>query len=333
MWLFRYNTRVGVLLSIVLLLALVPVLVLVGAQVSFALGAWRVRRFVGHLGQRLGIPHGESLRFQGDLFALREECRLQEAAALARARIAKGDVPAHDRNAAIDVLISAGEYRAALEAEPPPEIPKTARDALSLALIQVNLAEAEYNLGRWEAAQSRLEPVELAAWPFAVCRAGLLVQLAWIAAHTGRPAEALELLTRMKPGWLPRVYRAECYYTGAVALMPTGRTDEAEAALMRGERMARRQSSRRNALFLRARLCAARGDWEGAEKWCRAAAAHPFRGQGGEGLLLWARALVRLGREREAEHAFRLVRERDPESEAAREASGELAEAAEEKRA
>jgi len=51
------------------------------------------------------------------------------------------------------------------------------------------------------------------------------------------------------------------------------------------------------------------------ESLCRSAAEHRFRGQGGAGLLLWARALRTLGRNDEADQALRLVLERDPESE------------------
>jgi hypothetical protein len=86
----------------------------------------------------------------------------------------------------------------------------------------------------------------------------------------------------------------------------------------RGSALARRPSSSRNALFLRAQIAAARGDWLTAEQHCRAAAGHPFRGQGGDGLLLWARVLEKLGRVAEARDALSLVSSRDPESAAAR---------------
>jgi hypothetical protein len=76
---------------------------------------------------------------------------------------------------------------------------------------------------------------------------------------------------------------------------------------------------------LRARVAAARGDLAAVERLCREAASHPFRGQGGSGLLLWARTLEQLGRDGEALEAFRLVTLRDPESEAARAAAEALA--------
>src|SRR5258708_17035757 len=85
----------------------------------------------------------------------------------------------------------------------------------------------------------------------------------------------------------------------------------------RGEMLAIRRSINRNPLFLRGCFAAARGDWVSAERLCREAANHAFRGQGGTGLLLWAHALKQLGRPAEADEALRLVSQRDPESDAA----------------
>jgi tetratricopeptide (TPR) repeat protein len=214
-------------------------------------------------------------------------------------------------------LISAGAYEAALGAEPQPCKPKSTYDALCLALIQINLAEAEYNVGHWDAAQTRLEGLDLACRPFPIARAGLQQQRAWIAAHQGRGTEALEFCASVKPRWFPPIYRAEYHFTRAAALLAAGPIDDVEAAVGQGERLARRLSSKRNALFLRARLAATRGDWVGAERLCREAANHAFRGQGGAGLLLWAQALKQLDRLSEADEALKLVSQRDPESEAA----------------
>jgi len=264
-----------------------------------------------------GSRLGPGLAFQAEVSALREEGQLAEAAALAGRRLAEPDFPAWSRNVAIDILISAGAYHAALAGEPPRQLPQDAHEALGLTLVQINLAEAEYNLGRWEAAEARLRPLDLAAWPFPICRAGLLQQRAWIAAHRSRAAEALELCAMIKAVWLPPIYRAELQFTHAAALLAAARIDDAEEALAEADRAARRLATRRNALFLRARAAAARGDWPRAERLCREAAEHPFRGQGGSGLLLWAEALNRLGRHDEALVTLELVSERDPESEAA----------------
>ena len=200
-------------------------------------------------------------------------------------------------------------------------MPSRAVDAIGLALIQINLAEAEYNLGRWDEAEARLRPRDLGCWRFPIARAGLLQQRAWIAAHRGRAAEALELCASMNPRWLPPIFRAEYHFTRAAALLAVGRIDEAAAAVSQAEALAKRLSSKRNALFMGARVAAARGDWVSAERLCREAANHAFRGQGGAGLLLWAQVLRQLGNRPQADEALRLVSERDPESEAATKAA------------
>ena len=315
-----------VLLAVVLGLALLPVAVVLANSVAFDRGWWRLLRVLGRLTPYvLGSTYGGMIAFQNEAFALRELGKLTEAVALVKARLLKREVPAQTRNTAIDVLISAGEYQAALDAEPKPRMPTKALEAMGLALIQVNVAEAEYNLGRWEAAEGRLRPLDLGCWLFPISRAGLLQQRAWIAAHRGRGAEALELCAAVKPRWLPRMFRVEYHFTRAAAFLASGRTDEAARALGIAERFAVRVSSQRNALFMRARVAAARGDWPEVERLCRQAAGHPFRGQGGAGLLLWAQALKELARTTERTETLRLVTERDPQSESARAAAELLA--------
>lgn len=285
---------------------------------AFARGAWSVAGLLTRVAPYvLGQRYAETLAFDCAVSRLREEGKLAEAAALAKARIAEEHLPAWSRNTAIDILISAGEYKAALSAEPSPYTPSNAHEALSLTLIQINLAEAEYNLGRWEDAETRLRDLDLACQPFPMTRAGLLQQRAWIAAHRGRSAEALELCTSVKPTWLPAAFRAEYHFTRAVAYLAAGRVGDADAALREGERAARRLSSKRNALLLRARIASARGDWLSTKRFCQEAANHPFRGQGGDGYLLWGQALMILGDSAQSEVVFRLLSERDPESEAA----------------
>ena len=82
-------------------------------------------------------------------------------------------------------------------------------------------------------------------------------------------------------------------------------------------RAAVRVSSRRNALAISGRVAAAMHDWTEAERMFRAAALHPYRGQGGDALLLWGDVLSRLGRLDEARRAYALAVERDPQSESA----------------
>jgi tetratricopeptide (TPR) repeat protein len=314
------------LVALLVALILLPVIFSVAVHLASSHGAWRLSRVLGHLAPYvLGSEFARALAFESEAFALREEGRITEARALVNARLLEQAVPAWSRNSAIDILISAGAYKEALAAEPPPSLPANAREALSLALIQINLAEAEYNLGRWDDAEARLRPLDLCCWAYPITRAGLLQQRAWIALHGGRASEALAMCDSIKPRWLPPTYRAEYHFTRAAALVAAGRNDEAEVALKEGEILARRLSSRRNALFLRARLAAANEDWVKVERFCRDAAEHPFRGQGGAGLLLWASALQQLGRQREADDTLRLVAERDPESEAATAAAEMLA--------
>jgi tetratricopeptide (TPR) repeat protein len=288
-------------------------------------GALRLARSIGRASRHLlGPTDGGYLAFRAEAGSLREAGKLSEAVTLAKARLAENDVSTQSRNMAIDILISAGAYQMALSAEPPPRMPTGFRDALALSLIQINLAEADYNLGRWDAAEERLRHLELACWFFPIARAGLLQQRAWIAAHRGRADEALELCASVKPRSLPADYQAEYHFTRAAASLAAGRIDDAEAAQADGERRSIRLSSKRNALFMRARIEAARGNWVRAESLCREAADHPCRGQGGSGLLLWAQALRQLGHHAQAEEALRLVSQRDPESDAARVATDQL---------
>ena len=95
-------------------------------------------------------------------------------------------------------------------------------------------------------------------------------------------------------------------------------------ATTEGLSMAKRASSARNGLFLLARAQAAQGQWSEAESLCRRAAERADLGQGGDGLLLWGDVLHRLGRQDEAEQAWRFAVERDPESESAEQARQRL---------
>jgi len=220
----------------------------------------------------------------------------------------------------VNELITAGRYHDALAAPPL----DAGDDEENEVLVQINLAEAEYNLGRWEAAWERLRPLDALAGPYPITRAGLLQQRAWIATHRGRAAEAFALCSRVRGCDLPREYRAERHFTHAVVLLALQRTGEADEAAAAGSAAAVRASSRRNALFIEARVAAVQRDWEGADSLCRAAAAHRYRGQGGDGLLLWGDALAQLRRSGEARAAYALAIERDPESECSRFAAARL---------
>src|SRR5207253_1029408 len=111
-------------------------------------------------------------------------------------RLADPSASDMDRNAAINALISAGAYRAALRVQFPLATARTPMDGVGLILSQINLADAEYNLGRWDAAETRLRGLDLACGPFDVTRAGLLQQRAWIAAHRGDGQLSMDLCGR-----------------------------------------------------------------------------------------------------------------------------------------
>jgi tetratricopeptide (TPR) repeat protein len=225
-------------------------------------------------------------------------------------------------NQAVDRLIAAGCYLEALAL--PERFVAQARDTACELLVQINLAEAEYNLGRWSDAWDRLRGLDPLAAAFPIARAGLAQQRAWIAAHTRRPAEALHHWQRAELCDLPRNYHAEHFFTGAVALIGAERQDAARRCALAGADVAIRLSSKRNALFIRARVAAASGDWTGAEALCRAAAAHRYRRQGGDGLLFWGDVLMRLERPAEAREAYALAVARDSESESAHVAAERL---------
>ena len=226
-------------------------------------------------------------------------------------------------NQTVDGLIAAGCYLEAL-ALPERFAVRGSRDTASELLVQINLAEAEYNLGRWSAAWDRLRPLDPLAGAFPIARAGLAQQRAWIAAHTGRPDQAVHQWQRVELRDLPRPYHAEHFFTGAVALLCAGELDAARGCAVAGADVAIRPSSRRNALFIRARVAAAMDDWTRAESLGRAAASNPWRAQGGDGLLRWGDALARLGHFAEAQKAYALTIDRDRQSESARLAAERL---------
>ena len=226
-------------------------------------------------------------------------------------------------NQAVDGLVAAGCYLEAL-ALPERFVAQGSRDTASEMLVQINLAEAEYNLGRWSAAWDRLRGLDPLAAAFPIARAGLAQQRAWIAAQSGRPDEALHHWHRAQLIDLPRRYHAEHFFTGAAALIGAGDLAGARRCARGGSDAAIRPSSKRNALFIRARVAAAARDWSGAESLCRAAAAHPYRFQGGDGFLFWGDLLLRFGRRAEARDAYALAIDRDRQSESARIAADRL---------
>ncbi|WP_047856527.1 tetratricopeptide repeat protein [Archangium gephyra] len=232
-------------------------------------------------------------------------------------------------NTAINTFINAGLYQEALEVERRWE-PRAVDDAEELgadeeeALARFNLCEALYNLGDWEAARERLRAVEESPAGEPLLRHAILMQRAWIQAHTGQGTEALATLERLNREDIPRVYWSEVAFTRAAALLALRRYDEAGNEARAGLKLARRVASTRNGLFMLGHVALAAGRLEEAARHFEAGAVHPYKGQGGGALLAWGDCLEKLGRGERAREAWRLVLERDSQSAAAREAASRL---------
>lgn len=225
----------------------------------------------------------------------------------------------------VNARITAGRYQSALETGASPLL---GPDDPWWPLLQVNLAEAEYNLGSWKAALERLDKLR-ARGPITepISNAGEQLQRAWILTHLGEVDAARAAFEGAAEDALPFEYRAEYHYTHAVLCLAADKLDEALAAIERGVAKAQRVSSARNGLFLRARIRAARHEHELALADFEQAAAAEFRWQGGDGLLAWGDLLQQLGRTAEARSAWQLAVERDAESESAAVARQRLASA------
>jgi tetratricopeptide (TPR) repeat protein len=263
------------------------------------------------------------LRLVQRVSELRDRGKPDAAVELLQQALSKGRKSTRLVNLAVETSISAGKYSEAL-AMPTSFTPTGPMDEVNIVLVQINLAEAEYNLGSWAAAWDRLSRLDDSAAPFEITRAGLALQRAWILAHTNRPKEALSMWEQADMDGLPYKYRAEHYFTRVAVLLALEQIEDAEEAAAAGADAAVRMSSERNALFILARVAANRGDWERVDALSSAAAAHRYRGQGGDGLLLWGEVLSRLGRRTETRRAYELCIARDGQSESARKAAARL---------
>jgi tetratricopeptide (TPR) repeat protein len=234
-------------------------------------------------------------------------------------------------NRIVEASVTAGRYAEALAVTARWSDAAQARgahlDPDSWALVEINLAEAEYCAGRIDAARQRMDrlqrQIEEKSGPFdgnpvsAIVVNGTATQRAWIAALHGEPCQSLRLLDGVDPQGIPEEYRSEIHYTRAFALSGTGDHQAAEKAAREGAALATRASSVRNGIFLLGTLACAREDFQTAVGYFEVGAGHSYRAQGGDALLSWSRALRRLGRAEQAEQVAQLVLERDPQSAAA----------------
>ena len=250
-----------------------------------------------------------------------------EAAGLAARLLAEVAAPnARSLNAVVCAFVFAGRYAEALALASRPAVrPEAIADAdarRDAQIVQINLAEAEYNLGRWEEAAARLDTLGDPDALEATVRGGVRLQRAWILAHLGEGDAAIALVGDDLFAEVPRGQHAEVHLVRAAGLLARGRHREAEAAAHAGIDVAARASSRRNGENLLGRIALARGDAARAVERFAEAAAHEYRGQGGPELLAYGDALRDLGRGDAAARIWRLVVERDPQSAAAMEATG-----------
>ncbi|HEX8434737.1 tetratricopeptide repeat protein [Archangium sp.] len=319
------------LVLVLLRQVMIGALFLLAEECSFHLGSYRgtllLTRLIWLLGPDAGMRRSLRQLTVHAREALGETARaIQGARRLADEARAVGSWEL--ANTAINTFINAGLYREALEVEQ--LWPRGKAQALeeelgeSEALAQLNLCEALYNLGDWKAAGERLHRLEEAAGEVPILRNGILLQRAWIQANTGWGANALACLEQVEREDLPRVYWSEVTFTHAAALLALRRYDEAEQQARAGLELARRAASTRNGLFLLGRISLEAGRLEAALRHFEVGAAHPYKGQGGSGLLAWGDCLDRLGQSEQAREAWRLVLERDPQSGAARKAISRL---------
>lgn len=292
-----------------------------GLHAAYETGDWRLARSCGRWASLLSsFPPPEGIVLLQSMVEREIGSPKRALESLTRGKSIEAMSP-FNANLAVDMLVSMGRYREALRvASPALEHLRGHENPLIAGmpvLVDINRAEAEYNLGSWAEAEARLDRPEAQCDASPICHAGGRLQRAWILAHGGRGDEALALCDATSLDDLPGVYRAEPHYCRAAALLATGDLDAAERSIEEGQSVAKRTSSERNGLFMQARVAARRERWSEVEALCRRASEHRWRYQGGEGLLLWGDALIKLGRPDEARAAWGLVGERDPESESA----------------
>lgn len=221
----------------------------------------------------------------------------------------------------VDRLITAGRYSGALAAAE--RLPQDSRRQLRQlaperdALLEINLAEAEYNQGALEAARERLVRVEQRALRTPFSRAAWHCQWAWLAARMGDALVALEAVEAVEFDELPQRYWAERAYTRALALAGVGALPAAVEHARFGVALAARPSSERNGQFLLGMLYAIGDDPAQARAHFEAGLTHRYRHQGGDALLVYAELCAAEDDASGERRVLELIVERDRESGAA----------------
>jgi tetratricopeptide (TPR) repeat protein len=254
--------------------------------------------------------------------ALEYSGRTAEAVALAE-RWSRTELSVGELGACVNAFINGGRYRRALEIAA--ELETRGQSHPEWGLLQVNLAEAELNLGRSEAALERLNRLRARSALSGIAAAAEGDLRAWICAHLGRTPEALAAVEAVRVDDHPPIFHPEHHFALAAVYLAKGDTRGALAELDLARPLAVRASSVRNEVFLRARCLAAAGDTPGALAEYQRGAAMAYVGQGGDALLAWGDLLARLDRHDEARRVWQLAIERDAESGAAAIAEARLA--------
>jgi tetratricopeptide (TPR) repeat protein len=256
-------------------------------------------------------------------FALQGLGEVEGAVACARAylRQMRPEALLHRASTAVDIYNFAGHYLEALAVTETWSASRWAELARGgppiFVMLRANLAEALYNLGRWDEALEYMADLDSMAARRPFTAAILAMQRSWILSHRGQGAEALGALggtdvTAFAPPW-----RSEWHYARCAALLACGRIADSRVEAQAGLAVALRAASTRNGWFLLGHVAELDGALEPACELFQRGADHAYRRQGGASLLAWGDILVKRGRLDEARTAWALASERDPESEAA----------------
>jgi tetratricopeptide (TPR) repeat protein len=231
-------------------------------------------------------------------------------------------------NAAVDVYVNAGCYGKALGAADrwtsSAQDLGRASDAVAHAFVQINRAEALHNLGRQSEALALLDEAEPAAQASPLAKHGLRLLRVWIFAHGARPEEAKVQLASVEADALGLQYAAEYHFTRAMVDCAGKDFIAAERAARQGQLVARRASSKRNALHVLARVAFATGDMQRTIALLEQARGHRYKGQSGPVLALLGEAYEAAGKIEDARGAYAGALSLDPESTAAEKARARI---------